>query len=338
VVRKLKTPLVSVVVLSWNTLQETKVAIDSVRKLDYQNYEIIVVDNGSTDGSKEYLSKQKNIVYVDLPANTGFTGGQLVAYEVAKGEFIALVNSDAVIAPTWLSVLIDLMNKGSGVGAAGGRAYTWDKDNGSYDTNNSFYSYQVINPVNAYGKTLMTGEQTCEVDSISGAAVLIRKEAIEKVGYFDDRFFAYFEETDLFARMKRAGYKIMYEPTALTWHKIGVSTKGKPYFYFYQMHRNRFLYAMKNFDRKFARRFFVFYGLEAIRGHINYFRHRDLDSKARVNAFWWNINQLFRTLASRNGVQKLGVSYSSTLTERKMPSDILATTMPNTLERQSSRC
>lgn len=314
--------LVSVVILSWNTRQETGECLEGVRKLKYPAKEIIVVDNGSSDGSKEFLARQNDIVYIDLPQNTGFTGGQIAALKKSKGQYIALINSDALVAEDWLDIAIDVMKKNKDAGAAGGKAYSWKDDEKPYDTTNDFYSYQIVNPRRGYAATATTGERLMEVDSISGAGVLIRREAINKVGYFDDRFFAYFEETDLFARMIRAGYKILYEPSMHTWHKIAQSTKDKPYFYLYQMHRNRFIYAMKNFDKDYAGEFFWFYVADGLRACYRYLRRRDMDNKARVKSLVWNLTHLPSTLSARRAVLKLGDTYSDKILTHHAPNDI----------------
>lgn len=314
-------PKVNLVVLSWNTLEDTKACIDSLRSLAYANKQIVVVDNGSSDGSKTYLAKQKDIKYIDLQKNRGFTGGQIEALKHCDGDFIALINSDAVVDSKWLDICLSVMLDNENIGVVGGRAYTW-KDGEKPSLDSEFYSYQVVDQSRGYAQTLMAGELRCEVDSISGAGVLIRRSAVDKVGYFDDAFFAYFEETDLFARMQRAGYKIVYEPSAHTWHKIGKSTEGKPFFYLYQMHRNRFMYAIKNFDKKYARKFFFNYFYDGIIATLRYLRHRDLDNKARVKAMWWNIKNLPSTLTSRRLVMKLGASYSKHLASHKRTGDI----------------
>ena len=322
IILKKTRPLVSVVILSWNTLEETKNAIASVLSLDYPTIELIVVDNGSNDGSKDYLAQLDNIVYVDLPVNTGFTGGQIAAYERSKGAYIALVNSDAVVAKDWLDVVVKVAESDPMVAAVGGRAYVWREGEQPFNTDSAFYSYQVVDAVRGYAATCTTGTAQTSVDSISGAAVLIRRSIIETVGYFDNRFFAYFEETDLFARFQRAGYKVVYEPTAHTWHMIARSTKDKPYFYLYHMHRNRFMFAFKNFDSKPARRFAAYYTLDALRAHWRYVRNRDLDNKARIVSFWWNVSNLPRTLRDRRSVQRLGQTYTELLTHRPLASDI----------------
>lgn len=315
-------PLVSIVILSWNTLDETKSCIESVQRLVYPNTEIVVVDNGSRDGSKKYLESLNDIVYVDLAKNTGFTGGQIAGYKVAKGKYLALVNSDAVVATDWLDVLVPIMESDSSVGAVGGRAYTWRDDEKPYDINNDFYTFQVVDEKRGYAATSTVGTKQVEVDSISGAGVLISREAIEMVGYFDNRFFAYYEETDLFARMIRAGYRILYEPNAHVWHQIAKSTKDKPYFYLYQMHRNRFLFAFKNFDKYQAGRFFTFYVLDGLRSHIKFLRTKDIDQKARVKSLWWNLANLIPTYLARRSSQKLGKTYNKKLLRNGMADDI----------------
>lgn len=306
--------LVSIVVLSWNTAKETKICLESLRNITYKNREIIVIDNGSTDGSKEYLAKQKDIVYVDLQENTGFTGGQIEAYKHSKGDYIALVNSDAVVAPNWIEEALSVFEKDKKVAAVGGRAYMWNEEHKAYDTQNPFYSYQIIDPNHGYAETVMVGDEVVEVNSISGAGVMISRKAIEKVGYFDDLFFAYYEETDLFARMKRAGYKIIYSPNIHTWHKIGISTKDKPYFYLYQMHRNRFLYAYKNFDEPYKTTMVKKYNKEAKSAMIRLAKgSRELDDKARANAYIWNKRNIQKTKKLREETLGIGEKYSELL-------------------------
>jgi len=321
-------PLVSFVVLSWNTLNDTKAALQSIRNQYYKNYELIVLDNGSTDGSKEYLAQQKDIIFIDLPKNRGFTGGQIEAIKKASGEYIALINSDSVIANDWCQILVHSLEKDFAIAVAGGRSYSWNDDEEPFDTTNRFYSYQVVNLITGGARTLKTGQQKLFVDTISGSGVLIRKSIIDKLGYFDDIFFAYFEETDLFARFKRAGYEILYEPSAHTWHKIGASSKGKAaiksysYFYLYQMQRNRFLFAYKNFDRKYARRFLWQYTKGAVVAHYQLLRTRYPEHKAYVAAYWWNFGHFIETSIKRGRVQALGKSYSNKLLKRKIATDV----------------
>jgi len=315
-------PLVSLVVLSWNTLDDTKASIENLRKQTYKNTEIVVVDNGSDDGSKEYLKKQSDITYIDLPENTGFTGGQISALEKTKGDYLFLVNSDAIVNNSWTEKALDIFKTDEKIAAIGGKVFEWNDTAPLHDTSNPFYSYQKVDLDLGYAATLRTGEHRVEVDSISGAAVIIRRDVIEKVGYFDARFFAYFEETDLFARFQKAGYSVVYEPSLHAWHQIAKSTRSKPYFYLYHMHRNRFMFAYKNFDdvKKFALR----YTFDYMRARRRLQRNPDsLDDKARVDAYKWNRKNLTRTKKERSFINsRFKNSYDSIISSHRPGEDI----------------
>lgn len=317
-----KTPLVSIIILSWNTLEDTKACIRSVRDLTYTSAEIVVVDNGSNDGSKDYLSTQKDIVYIDLAENTGFTGGQIAALEKASGEYLLLVNSDAILANDWIDTALEVFSTDESIGAIGGKAYEWNDDNPVFNTSNQFYTYQVVDRNLGYASTMRAGESRIDVDSISGAVVMIKRSAIDKCGYFDDRFFAYYEETDLFARFQKAGYKIVYEPSLHAWHQVAKSTRSKPYFYFYHMHRNRFMFAYKNFDA--TKNFVSEYTFDFVRAVRRLKRHPEsLDDKARVEAYKWNLSNITRTRIDRRFTQKhLQHSYLQSLKSHQPGRDV----------------
>jgi len=309
---------VSFAVLNWNGLDDTLKCIDSIRKQTIPDFEIIVVDNGSLYEQKEVLRKIKNIILIDLPKNTGFSGGQIAAFNKANGEFLALINNDAVIAPDWSEKALNTFASNPKGAAVGGRAYLWDegKGFGVFSTKNSFYSYQVVNLVSGHTKTLMYGDYEVPVDSISGAGVMIKRSAIGKVGYFDKHFFSYYEETDLFARFKRAGLEIIYNPSMHSWHKIAQSTKSKPDFYLYYMHRNRFMFAIKNFDLEYLFGFLIYYSKEWLRSLIRIIvkgKNKKIEEKNLVKAGVWVFFNMIPLLLRRQSTRKLGASYSTKL-------------------------
>jgi GT2 family glycosyltransferase len=318
-------PFVSFIVVNWNGLEDTKICLESISKIDYADYEIIVVDNGSKDGSKAYLEKLDDIIYVDLPDNTGFTGGHIAGSEAAKGKYLAILNNDLVIDKEWVKKALETFERHKKAAVVGGKAFKWNKENPIYDKTNEFYSYQEVDPVKGYTKTLETGEEECSVDSISGAALLIDRAAINEVGYFDDDFFAYYEETDLIARLKRAGFEAYYNPSVAVWHKVAASSTGGEAgeFYLRQMHRNRYYFAYKNFDDLNVKRF------------INSYRHEVVVARLK-KAFRRGVNQevLSRIAAKeeikshqraldkkRTEVMKLGATYSQKLESYK-PVDV----------------
>lgn len=254
-------PLVSVVIVNWNGWDDTKLCLDHSRKQTYKNFEVVIVDNGSTDGSVEHLRQLKDIVLVENPKNLGFTGGHIAGYKAARGDFILLLNNDAIMDKDYIANAVQTMQSDETIGAAGGRAYLWDEDNPLMDRANRFYAYQNINLTNAEGIFTQTDFGVPqEVNVVSGSCVLVRRSVIEKVGYLHDPFFAYFEEVDLFARMKRAGYKVIYNPKLAIWHANSKTSNRKaPTFAYYMMMRNRFRFAVRNFDAWSLRRFLKFY-------------------------------------------------------------------------------
>jgi GT2 family glycosyltransferase len=313
-------PLVSFIVLNWNGLEDTKKCLKSIDQIDYPNKEVVVVDNGSDDGSKEYFGALKDIKFVDLPKNTGFTGGHIAGRKVAKGEYLAIVNNDLTLDKDWARVCLATFNRQRDAAVVGGRAYKWDDNNPAHSLENEFYSFQEIDPERGYARTLLTGGEECAVDSISGAALMIKQSALKKVGYFDDDFFAYFEEVDLAARLLRAGLKAYYNPEARTWHKIAASTSDDSSFYLYMMHRNRYFFAAKNFDDKYFEAFKNNYRREAKWARLQYLKNRkNLDAKCRIKAYRWTRQNQKMIMASRAKVQKKGNSYSKRLwrNERK---------------------
>lgn len=266
-----KHPLVSVVILNWQGLEDTKLCLEHVFKLDYPNYEVIVLDNGSAPEQKEYLSKQKNIIYVDNPKNTGFAGGHDDALPYTSGEFILLLNNDAVIKSNYITHAISQFQDKK-LAVLGGRAYFWNDDEKLLDESNRFYSYMNINPITAETTPLMQDYGVRqEVNTVSGSAVIVRRSVIDKTGYLFRPYFAYYEETDLFARIKRAGYKVIYDPELRIWHKNGASSGAKDgsTFFFYHIFRNRYMYVLRNFETRYLWSFFRSYYSQGLRAVLD---------------------------------------------------------------------
>lgn len=281
-------PLVSIVVLNWNGLDNTKICLEHLQKLDYPNYEVIVVDNGSRPDQKEYLSKLKDIIYVDNPINKGFTGGHIDGLAHASGEYIVLLNNDAVMKSNYLTKALEDLEDPQ-VAAVGGRSYFWNDEQPLLDESNQFYSYQEINV--STGEAFMKSDdygQPQVVNNVSGSAVVMRRSVINEIGYLYDRFFAYFEETDLFARVKRAGYKVLYDPELRIWHRNGASSGASSgsYFFYYQIFRNRFIFAVRNFETKSLLSFLYLYSRVATGSLLRYLLRPHSDNRVTYKAYF----------------------------------------------------
>ena len=312
-----KEKLISIIVLNWNGKGDTLTCLESLYNSTYKNFEIILVDNGSSDGSVESFRKLKypNLKLVLLEKNTGFCGGNIEGLKIAKGDYIVLLNNDIVVDREWLAYLIKAAQKSEKIGVVGGRAYKWGKKNPAYNKANEFFTYQRVDPYTAQAYTLEGNSKPEFVDAISGCAALIKRKLIKEVGFLDAIFFAYYEETDLFARALRAGWKIYYEPQACVWHKVAKSTGEESFFYLYQMARNRALFAIRNFDEpyySFFKKSYFKEGLRSFGGNLIMFG-RNVGTNARAKAFIWVIKNWSNLVKMRKGIVKEGTLYNSNL-------------------------
>jgi hypothetical protein len=238
----------SIVVLGYNGEKYLRDALESLLNLDFpkRDYEIIYVDNNSTDNSckivEEYEKKYKNVRVIRNESNLGFAAGNNVGIRAANGEYIALFNQDAIADKNWLGELVNLMEKNSKIGAACGKIYYKD----SYDL--YFGGGRIFYGGFCWNWSLNDKEGEC--DYVSGCAMLIRRKVLEEVGLLDEDMFAYYEETDLCARIKKAGYRIYYTPKAVVWHNVPKKRKRPSRYITYYMHRNRVIYCYKNYGHK----------------------------------------------------------------------------------------
>lgn len=298
-------PLVSVIILNWNGLDNTKQCLESISKQSYKNIEVVIVDNGSIDGSKDYFKTLTSIVYVDNVKNRGFTGGHIDGLKHSSGSLIMLLNNDAVVDPHYITKAVKHFAKDSAIAAVGGRAYFWNKDQAPYDTTNQYYSYQTINIFSAEAISNQSDKgYPQEINNVSGSAVIVRRSVVDDIGYLYQPFFAYYEETDLFARIKRAGYKVIYDPELAIWHQDGSSSSS--HFQYFQLFRNRFIFAVRNFETYYLLRFLKSYVKTGILVSLYQFKHNEYQTlhKAFSRAFWYNFFRWPNAFLSRHALRK----------------------------------
>lgn len=296
-------PLVSISILNWNGKKMTAECLKSLKKLKYQNYEVIVVDNGSEDGSVEFFKKNfPDIHLVCHKENKGFTGGHNAAHRVMRGKYLCLLNNDMVVDPGWLKNLVKVIEEDPKIGACGGGMFEWNKDHPVYNKNNPLWTIRYINKYTGFPWQEKDHEEFKEADYLSGGATLIRKDLIDRIGFFDDRFFAYAEDRDLSARMKRAGYKTMYVPKAFIWHKGSATAKKVGYLANYWQYRNHLFFLFKNFDRGYLQLALLLYLFREIKGTAGDILKWRLDKnrlKARVVIFFWFFCHLWLLIKMR---------------------------------------
>ncbi|MEI7918239.1 MAG: glycosyltransferase family 2 protein [Candidatus Saccharibacteria bacterium] len=245
---------VAIVILNWNGANDTLDCLDSLQKQSYKDFQIVIVDNGSTDDSCKVLSKyqlshSKNVELIRNPKNFGFAGGVNTGIEWALNgdyEYVALFNNDATADKDWLKNLISAIDH-KNIGISTGLLL--HQDGKTIDSTGDWYStWGLPFPRNRNDKT--ASAPTAEkVFSASGGASLYKTEVLRDIGLFDEDFFAYYEDTDVSFRAQLAGWKIAYTPDAIAYHKQGETSKKMPGFTVYQTFKNLPLLFIKNVPR-----------------------------------------------------------------------------------------
>lgn len=302
--------LVSIIIVNWNGRKYLEECITSLLGQTHKN-EIILVDNASTDDSVAYVKEKfPHIKIIQNKENLGFAKAVNIGIRAADTELIALFNQDAVADQNWLSLLVKAATDSPNAAASGGKVYHYGSNTDVAST------WCKIDPYTAAAWDFTDDEPASEVDYLPGCAMLIKKEVIEEIGYLDEGYFMYFDETDLCARMIRAGYDLLYVPEAIVWHVVaGSITDTKKLYY---MARNRIRFALKNFDLTYIPGFILFYLVETV-----YFLFQTFnltDTLMRIRGLVWNIMNLKDTFSARRkdfGRIKKGRSYNKSLPLRR---------------------
>ncbi len=239
-----KRPLVYAVITHWNALEDTSECLDSVLASDYPNLKIVIVDNGSTDGSPDILARN----YPEIPqVRTGNNGAITAAYNkgmeyglAQDAAYILMLNNDITIASTMISLLVEAAENDPQIGIVTPKVYYYDRsdtiwfaggmrsrfDFGAYDTHEG----ETDAPENSVAK---------EVDFAWACGMLMRRELLEQMGLFDTQFYLYYDDVDTSVRAQQAGYKIWYVPEATMKHKVSHSTGSARFTYIWARSKMR---------------------------------------------------------------------------------------------------
>lgn len=254
-------PKVAIVVLTWNNFTDTDECLDSLTALDYPHYEVVVVDNGSTDDSLSRLRRKwaDHVEFVSLTRNRGVAGGYNagIRYALERGAaFIQVLNNDVVVHPDLLKVLLAVYDSEERV-AVTGPLVVYYADRGRLWYGGGVYNRWLGytrhcglgRPVPAWGRR--QPPVTWRTDYVVGCCMLISRTALVEVGLFDERYFLYLEDVDWCLRAKRQGYVCRVVACPLVAHKVSASAgvRGSTLpggIGAYYMARNSFLLARKH--------------------------------------------------------------------------------------------
>lgn len=273
-------PRVFIIILNWNGWRDTIECLESLKKIDYPNYKIVVVDNGSEDDSAQIIQNKysQDIVFIETGKNLGFAGGNNVGIKYALGEkagLLLLLNNDTKVAPDFLTKLVEAAQRDLKIGIVGPKILFWDQPEKIWfgggrinwlKTKGEHIDYKKTDNINFSGLK--------ESDYITGCCLLIKKEVIDKIGFLKEDYFLYYEDTDWCLEAKEAGYKIIYVPASRVWHKASVKTKeGSTNFIYYHSRNGLVLSRRHNrFLKRILLNFFIawLYLKQKIKIAINY--------------------------------------------------------------------
>lgn len=293
---------VSVVVPNWNGMRFVGMCLDSLAKLDFEDYEVIVVDNGSADGSREMIEEQyPDVKLLKLPDNMGFAIACNEGIKASNAEYIVLLNNDIEVTPDWLRELYEGMERHPECGMGTTKMMFLDQRDVFYNTGDLFHSWSAGGGRGQGEKDVGQYEKEDYVFGACAGAGIYRREFFNQVGLFDEDFFIFAEDVDLNMRGQLQGLKAVYLPKAKVYH-IGTATVGLySDRYVYLCKRNDIWVFIKNYSLKM-----YFKYLSSIWKHqfadIKYFTYRG-QGQVLLKSKWDALKLLPQMLYRRNKIQ-----------------------------------
>ncbi len=254
----LNKPMVTIIIVNWNGKKHLTGCLNSLKNQRYHDFEVVLVDNGSVDESVGFVQKNfPEVKIVQLPKNLGYSVGMNAGIENSKSKYVIALNNDTTVDQNWLSELIKMAESNQRIGSCQPKIL-------------SMQNPQTIDTVglalNWEGDAYQLGVQEKDTGQYSkpkellgacSASVLYRRSAIEQIGGFDPDFFAFYEDVDVALRLKKAGWKCMFVPSAVVYHYGSATAVTDSPFKTYLLERNQYYYKIKNQPAKILLRFIL---------------------------------------------------------------------------------
>lgn len=260
-------PLVCVILVNYNGYRDTRECVNSLKKCNYSNIKIIIVDNASAHGAVQYddIITHDICRIVSLKENVGFAGGNNVGFEYARlynPNYYLVLNNDTVVTKNFIQPLLKCFDIDTNIGIATGKILSYyEKDTVWYG--GSYYDAEFgehkIRGIGEKDSDLYNRNQ--QVDFATGCLWLIPHRAFETIGKMSEDYFLYYEDADYCMRVRQSGYCIYYVPESVIFHKESKSTGKGSNLYQYYNNRNYLLYIKKHHQKNRL----IFYVKRAIR-------------------------------------------------------------------------
>lgn len=242
---------VSIILVNYNGWKDTVECVNSLNQINYDNYEIIVVDNASEGDDLLRLNNYefKNVYFIKSSQNLGFSGGNNLGIEHAlncKSDFILLLNNDTIVQPDFLTTMVS-KTEDSTIGVVTPMIKYFDRRDTIWSAGGEISKIRASGFTYGFNKNENEFSADLYCTFASGCCMLIKSEVIKKVGMLDPNYFLYLEDTDYSFRIINAGYKIYYAASSVIYHKVTATTsKDNKLLPLYYSVRNRLYFAKKN--------------------------------------------------------------------------------------------
>ncbi|NNC33407.1 MAG: glycosyltransferase family 2 protein [Croceitalea sp.] len=243
-------PLVSIITINYNESAVTMDMLESLTTLTYGHIEVIVVDNASPNDNPDVIKEKYPWVHlIKSDVNLGFAGGNNLGVKAAKGEYLLFINNDTIVPKGFIEPLVQTLQEDHTIGMVSPKIkFHWDPNLIQYAGYTPMSHWTIRNSSIGYhqmddGAYDVPGE----TESIHGAAMMVPKRVVDKVGMMTEIYFLYYEEHDWAEMIKRAGYKVYYQPKSYILHKESLSTGKFSPLKTYYIARNRIVFARRNF-------------------------------------------------------------------------------------------
>lgn len=262
----MKKPLVYIIMLNWNSYQVTIECLKSLKKIDYKNYKLVIVDNGSKDNSVKELKKfDSSLQIIENKENLGYSEGCNVGIRYAlkfKPDYVMLLNNDIVADSKFIDELVTVAESDPTIGLVGPKIYFESLPDRLWFAGGKMdFTTGKARHIGYLEKDLGQYDEITDSGYVTGCAILIRSSALRELKGLDKGMFMYYEDVDFDYRLKQIGYRTVYAPKSKIWHKVSAASGGEENaFKDYYMTRNPFFFARKRlkYNRKKFYRHFLF--------------------------------------------------------------------------------